>query len=521
VKSLQYYDFQFRHRINLQEYLGAHYSLEFKNNQGKLLCTNDPNLSIHIDGPYENTWVQADRDAVEKNGHGSLLKYGTILNWESIKHDCSLVEAVSIVSKNRAELSDYKSQRYKKLESLFRKVALRFRYSRTPEVSEYLESRGLDYSLYAKDFDIGSPASYDILLHDLKSPKSSANEIEELLGELYITKDPRTYEYLPFTQAVVVPVFDRNSDFVGFHGKRINKSGSRGFFKTGFLKDQAAEILYGEEKPEIRETITSKKQLILTKGIFDFFACYQEDFKQIFATLHKGVSVQQFEQILQYPVSEIIVGFSEHKERETVLALMEKSLRQIDVLEIQDGRDIDEISTSGERLSDILQGAFQKVEETEAGKIAAAIKLKKSKMDLLTETGHTFLVTTDELIQMIQCSKRSPVKIKQWLKQQSATNSTEVLNRAYIRIPKTFTKDSVLDVFGAEIRTLLHLMSKTKGGQNPINYKQSTLCADLGLSQAVLIDHLKKLKASGYLMWTKKKKKRQVVFRYYPSLVQY
>ena len=529
MKSIQFYDFQFRHRIDLREYLKKYYSLEFVEQNGVYVCTTDSDLSIHIDGQYENTWVQSNMASDTNSKHGSLLKYGTIIDWESIKHDLSIVQAIETVSKNRESLSDYKTVHYKKLESLFTKVATRFRYSRLAEVADYLANRGLDYTSYAQEFNIGSPKSYDSLVNALITSNSTAQEIKDLLSNLFIIRNPRTYEYLPFVPSVIVPVHDNSGDFIGFHGRRVSPGKDKRYYNTGFLRDQAMEVLYGEDKRGIWEAIKQKKQLILTKGIFDFFACYQNDYRQVLATLNKGISPQQFDRVVNYPVKEIIVGLSAPKERDTILGLMHQSLNKVDMSLIGGDQDIDEAVIAGSGLSDLISSALTDLKATEDGRIAAAIKTRKARMDALTELGQTFLIAEANLTSLVKTSKKSPRKMKDFLVEQGNEGSSVVPGGKYIRFPKTFITETILGGFGAELRTLLFLLLKTKGRQTPINYTQSALRADLGLSQAVLIDHLNKLKVAGYLLEKKEirieqlktKRKRTVVFHYYPSTIKF
>jgi hypothetical protein len=521
VKSIQFYDFQFRHRIDLREYLKKYYSLGFECRGGTYVCTTDSDLSIHLDGQYENTWVQSNAASNAKSRHGSLLKYGTVINWESIKNDCPIVQAIEIVSKNQSSLADYKTAHYKKLESLFTKVATRFRYARLPEVAKYLESRGLGYMAYAQEFNIGSPKSYDSLVNALVTSNTTAHEIKDLLSDLFIIRNPRTYQYLPFTTSVTVPVHDKRGDFVGFHGRRVSPGKEKRYYNTGFLRDQAMEVLYGEDNRGIREAIKQKKQLILTKGIFDFFACYQNDYPQVLATLNKGISIQQFDRVVKYPVKEIIVGFTAPKERDIILGLMHQSLSTVDLSLIDDSGDIDDSVKSGTRLSDIVSSALKNMQASKKGIITASMRNRKVRMDALTELGQTFVVYETDLTTLVKTSKKSPRKMKDFLLEKGKEGRSIVPGRKYIRFPKTFIADLVLDGFGAELRTLLFLLIKTKGGQRPINYTQSSLCVDLDLSKAVLIDHLNKLESLGYLLRTKKKRKRTFVFHYYPSTIKF
>jgi len=529
VKSIQYYDFQFKHRIDLRKYLKKYYSLEFNDLNGIYVCTTDPNLSIHRDGKYENTWVRADIITSSKNDYGVYLKYGTVIDWESINNACPVVKAVEIVTKNRKFLPDYKTAHYKKLESLFTKTASRFRHSRLPEVVEYLKSRGLDHTSYAQEFNIGSPKSYDSLVNNLITANTTASQIIDLLSDLFIVRRPLNYEYLPFVSSIIVPVYDKTGDFVGYHGRRVHTSGSKRYYNTGFLHDLAKDVLYGENKGEIREAIAKKKQLILTKGIFDFFTCYQAGYHQVLSSLNKGISVQQFDRVVKYPVSEIVVGYTAPKERDAILGLMHQSLNKVDLSLVEGQKDIDETVKSGATLSNIISDALKNMKVTESGKIWAANKRRKSRMETLTELGQTFLIAETDLEALVETSKRSPRKIKDFLIEQDQKGRTSVKSGNFIRFPKTFVTDSALIELGAELRTLLFLLIKTKGRQGPINYTQSALRADLSLSQTALIDHLNKLKSLGYLIWIKTirikqlkiKRRRTVVFLYYPSTIKF
>jgi len=520
VKSIQFYDFQFRHRIDLREYLKKYYSLEFVGQNGIYVCNTDPHLSIHIDGQYENTWVQSNIASNARSKDGSFLKYGTIIDWESIKHDCPIVQAIEIVSKNRCSLPDYRTAHYKKLESIFTKVATRFRYARLPEVVDYLESRGLDHTSYAEEFNIGSPKSYDSLVNDLITANTLAKEIKELLTDLYIIRNPRSYEYLPFDPSVTIPVHNKTGDFIGFHGRKVSPGTRQRYYNTGFLKDLASEILYGEDKSVIEESINQKKQLVLTKGIFDFFTCFQNGYHQVLATLNKGISIQQFDKVVKYPVTEIVVGLTAPKERNIILGLMHHSLNKIDLSLITDSGDIDDSVKSGTSLSDIISGALKNMQASEEGIITASMRNRKVRMDALTELGQTFLVLETDLQTLVKTSKRSPRKMKDFLVGEGKQGRQIVQSGKYIRFPKTFVTNTILEEFGAELRTLLFLLLKTKGRQTPINYTKRVLQADLDLSSASLCDHLNKLRSSGYLLSRKDSRKRKVSL-YYPSTIKF
>ena len=149
-------------------------------------------------------------------------------------------------------------------------------------------------------------------------------------------------------------------------------------------------------------------------------------------------------------------------------------------------------------------------------------------METLTELGQSFLVPELNLANLVKTSKRSPRKIKNFLISEASEERVSVLEGSFVRFPKTFVTHTILDEFGAELRTLLHLLLKTKGRDTPINYTQSGLCTVLGVKPSTLITHREKLKSMGYLLYKKKTSvkslktqiKRTIVFHYYPSTIK-
>ena len=79
MKSTEYYAFEFRHRINLEEYLKANYNLRFKKSSNTLICTTDPDLSISTDGEHENTWLRNNIKQGAANKHGVFLRAGNVI----------------------------------------------------------------------------------------------------------------------------------------------------------------------------------------------------------------------------------------------------------------------------------------------------------------------------------------------------------------------------------------------------------------------------------------------------------
>ena len=530
MRTTAYQAFIFQHTIGLEEYLKDAYQLDFQMVGTKRICTQDPDLHLGTGVEYENTWVRSNIANAEGNLLGIKPTHGNVLTWEALENSCSLTEAITHVKMKSQNLGLYKSNYLKRLERFAKTVTDRMTIGRPSQVTDYLESRGIDYLLLDKDFAIGSPGTFENLVSSFSSTSFSKEQIRSIFVDLFIARRSGDPKYLPFRSSVVVPVYSKTMDFLGFHGRYVSDSYKRKYFNTGWLRQAVANTLLGEEKEAIQEAIKRKKQLILTKGIFDFFTCYQNGFHHVLATLNQGISSKQFDRVMKYPVSDIVVGFTTAKERDSILGLMQQSLNKVDMSLIDGNRDIDVAIIEGTKLSDLITGAVHKMQESEDGIRAAKLKKKKKEKDALTELGQTFLVSVVDLENLIKASKKSPRKTKNFLLEESKIGRSHINEDGYVRFPKTFIAEPILEGFGAELRTLLHLLIKTKDGQRPINYTQSSLGADLGLSQAVLISHLSKLKQLGYLLSKKEpprikqlktERKRTVVFYYYPSTIKF
>ena len=533
MKSTEYYAFEFRHRINLEEYLKAHYNLCFKKSSNTLICTTDPDLSISTDGEYENTWLRKNIKQGTTNKHGVFLRAGNVMDWESLEHDCSPTEVVSIIKNKKKSLSGYKSLHYTRLESLFNRVATRFRHSINPSVTAYLTKRNIKHSSLAGPFQIGSPESYDKLINSLTTPQLPLNKVRDLLKEIYIVRRSPNYKYLSFTPSIIVPVYSVINEVVGFHGRRINPGRTKRYFNTGFLHDLITEILYGENRSEIRSAIKQKKQVILTKGIFDFFTCYQDNHHQVLATLNQGVSIHQFDRLIGMTIDEIIIGFESARERSNIIGLMGSNLKKIKLSIPQTNKDIDaEISSSGVTLDQLMKNVKSTAQADKEATRLAAIKHRKHKMDTLAEAGHTFLIRNANILKEIKSAKGTHRRLKDFLKIH-AQNNLQVIPKgtAYIRIAKTFVNDSILDQFKSELRTLLLLLIKSYPKSGTINYTNTNLRKELKIGETTLIEHKNRLIASGYLMVDKKvagknkspkgKTIRNIKFIYYPSTIKF
>ncbi len=530
MSSVAYYAFLFQHTIKLEEYFEVE-NLTFHNVGSTKVCTTNPLLFLGIGEKYENTWTRDKSATVIKNDFGISSHNGNILTWEAIKNNCSIANAIPHVLKNSKGLKSYKSTYLLRLELFARNISLTLSMAHPMQVSGYLGTRGIKRQSLNSQFFIGSPQTFEKIQYIFNSYPLKKEQITGILWDLFISKKSGDKRFLQYKPSIIVPVYSDKNIFLGFHGRNIGTlSPKNKYFNTGYLKEEVKKVLYGENNVSVQTAIKSKNQIILTKGIFDFFVCYQNGYCQVLATLSQGISAQQFNKVIQLPIQEIIVGFSSPREREIILGLVTHSLKSINISIINTADDIDDIVLAGKlTLANIVQDALQGAQTTEEGQRIAHLRTRDDRMNVLLEEGHTFIITGKELENIISTSKGKTPIIKLFLENKAKANNSHSKEKDFIRFPKTFTTPQSPSTFGAEIRVLLYLLLKTKGKSRPINFTHKQLCYDLSISKPVLSNHLTTLRNAGYLLEkksikiTKLKKKtvRKVLFYYYPSTIRY
>ena len=522
--STEFKAFEFRHRISLREYLETYYNHQFVLSGNQLISKNNANLIIHLDGNHENCWEKKNIPLTKKNNFGVYLHHGDILTWEAIEHNCAITLAIPVVEKRRKRLKTHKTAHYKKLEQLFRMVVTRFKANILSSLpgKQYLKGRGIDPNKVIAPFSIGTPRQYSKFLNTFTNLKISQSELERLLLGIFITAPPVRGIYLPFEPSIIVPVYDEDNNFHGFHGKRINPKKKGEYFNTGFLTKTKKEILFGEHIQDLYQAIQKTGQTILTKGIFDLFACYQEGYHQTYATLDQGISIPQFDKLMTLPCSEIIVGFNSDKERKVISGLMVHNLNKM-TLHFKPGTtDIDEDLVQGKSLKSIIKSVQTLMFDQKEVKRVAALKKRNYELEALTEEGYTFLVNRQLLETKINSFKGSHKQLKDFLVRQSKYINTLIPNNPnFIRIPQTFVNPSILDQFNAELRILLFLMTR-KIGNNPVQIKKETIMKSLGVGDRTVTYHISKLEKLKYIIVDRVRgKNHKILLKVEPSLIKF
>ena len=534
MKSVEYWAFRFRNSIDLAEYLEKNHGLTFHEATDKKICDSDPDLSITTVGQNENLWLRSNIPSSKINQHGIKHRHGNILTWEAVENNCPIVEAVSIVLKNSQGLSQNKSARLNRIDWISKSTAKRLSIGRTPAVNTYLEKRKIDHTHLNPDFKIGAPVPYQQLTAYFSQTKYRPDEIKSLLSDIFIIERPSGKRYLPREYSVTVPVYTKEKEFIGFHGRYISpkKSAGKQYFNTGYLNDLRSDILYGQHLEPIKEAISQNKQVILTRGIFELFACYQNGNKQVLSTLNQGISSSQFDKTMCLPVKEFIAGYTAPRERQVILGFIHQSLKNVNLALTPIDTELDIELASGSSLSFIMSGSLKQLSADEEAERLAGVRRRNDNMDTLTEMGGYFLSKKADLLKEIAVSKRAIKQLKAFVGNEFK-NAVRTMPKqpGFVKMANTFASSTVMAGFGAELRTLLFLMCKVNPKIGTITYKHDALCKDLDITKGVLIEHIKILEAAKYLLvhrntsvkavGPKKKIQRSVTFRYYPSCIPY
>lgn len=487
--------------------------MSFTQVNSEYISVNDPDFSID---PISNTWKQKNVPWDKISRCNIFLRAGNIIDWEALKNDKHSSEVTLLILKNIKTLSSYDSHELKRIQKLYRLVNTRLKYNSDVDVENYLNNRGIDVPLIKKDFNLGIMSNYDRLYNAM--PTANQNN----LFDVFISQRKANRHMKP-DKGFVVPIKYDSLGQVGYHGRYIADI-KKPYFNSGYVKDVAKEVLFGEDNSNIQSAIKAKRQLILCKGIMDLFAVYQTTSQQALSTLSKTVSIKQFNKIKKYDVDEIIIGYHIDKYQSRFAALMQMSKLSIPVKHIQSAEDLDEQSLkSTTTVGSIIKLAQEKKTIDKESMRNAKISRRNDSLDMIRERNGIFLVKCTDIEKEIT-NKSTPKQIKKFLVEQSK-NTIKLLprNTSFIEIPR-YNSTAVLDSFGAELRTLLFLLTKsTKTGK--INYSSKQLMQDLDIGESTLGEHKRKLIKKHYLIVEKKYigkgKTRKVHFNFYPSTLPF
>jgi len=164
------------------------------------------------------------------------------------------------------------------------------------KIHEYLKKRGIEGKT-AKDFKIGFALdSWDNLHKHLVVLGFKASDIEK--AGLLSKKDSRFYDR--FRSRIMFPIFDLNSQVIGFSGRIFEKEDGTGKYinTPETLLYNKSSVIYGLDKAKI--DIRKKDQCILVEGQFDVIMNHQIGFKNTIAISGTALTSEHLKILKRY-----------------------------------------------------------------------------------------------------------------------------------------------------------------------------------------------------------------------------
>jgi DNA primase len=164
------------------------------------------------------------------------------------------------------------------------------------EVIEYLKGRKINEDSIKK-WRIGwAPETWDSLINFLVSKEYKKEEIEK--AGLAIKNEAGNY-YDRFRGRIIFPIFDLNSQVVGFGGRVFKKEEGAKYINTpNTLLYDKGKILYGLDKAKVE--IRKKDFCILVEGYTDVILAHQSGFENTISTSGTALTPYQLEILKRY-----------------------------------------------------------------------------------------------------------------------------------------------------------------------------------------------------------------------------
>jgi len=167
------------------------------------------------------------------------------------------------------------------------------------EATQYLLSRGIKEPSI-KEWRLGySPDAWQGLSDFLVSKGYTREEAEQ--AGLSIKKDGGGY-YDRFRSRIIFPVFDFNSQVIGFGGRVFGKESEKEVAKyvnsPATLLYDKSRVLYGLNKTKME--VRKKDSCVLVEGYMDFIMAFQAGFQNVVATSGTALTPYQLKIIKRY-----------------------------------------------------------------------------------------------------------------------------------------------------------------------------------------------------------------------------
>lgn len=167
------------------------------------------------------------------------------------------------------------------------------------EAQQYLAGRGIKEESM-REWRIGyAPESWQGLLDFFVAKGYKREELEK--AGLAIKKDGGGY-YDRFRSRIIFPIFDFNSQIIGFGGRIFGKASEKEVAKymnsPATLLYDKSRVLYGLNKSKM--AVRKQDSCILVEGYMDFITAFQAGFQNLVATSGTALTMPQLKIIKRY-----------------------------------------------------------------------------------------------------------------------------------------------------------------------------------------------------------------------------
>lgn len=165
-------------------------------------------------------------------------------------------------------------------------------------VQDHLKNRGLKNQII-KDFRVGfAPATWDALYKNLTELGFKRDDIEK--AGLLVRKEETQKYYDRFRNRIMFPVFDLNSQVIGFSGRIFGQVEGMGKYVNTpeTLIYNKSKIVYGLDRAKM--DIRKKDQCILVEGQFDIIMTHQTGDKNTIAVSGSALTRDHLRVIKRY-----------------------------------------------------------------------------------------------------------------------------------------------------------------------------------------------------------------------------
>ena len=409
----------------------------------------------------------------------------------------------------------------------------RFTRFRQTRVLDYLKGRGIEADLLDEMFHLGgNDVEVEQLLPyiEVATGNSCSRNILRMPGVALLAG-----RRLNLRPAVTAPLYVEDGGLVGLQLRRCSETEKTRYIIRGLRPDLRQWYLYGLHSREVRQAIEDQDAVIVAEGVFDAWACYQRGVHHVVATLDKGMTQRQFDRLLEFGASNLVLGFANEEEQKLVVAMAEGEtaglVPQVMLLDLFSPADagkrrqggLDRVLNKAPQtaVEDMLRSSEMDVEADQRAHGLVAAKRASALFKQELEAGHYFVVPRKNLEAAIGKGpdNKTPTKALVALLGRHRKQNKRTSNVPYLKVPHDFVDGGLHKRLGVSLRLLMYLHTKTTGVNRPVSIKNGTIIRDLEIAASGLKPQKRKLEGQGLLVVVPPGTRARRAWQHYPFFI--